>query len=209
MLRLLLALAVALCALPAPAMEFSLVSVGGQAAVLATGVIGRNDAERLAAALRRVPRDRNGTRQLLLDSPGGTVADAWAMADVIAASGVTTVVPANAACASACASVVFLAGKYRRVAPGGRLLIHSCFDSRNGQKMDYCDALIAARAEHEGMSGMAMMAFQEFAPGPDSVVAFDAAEAACFGLTLEPGRRPLGDNAPCIQAVLKGRGKAR
>lgn len=209
MLRLLLALVAALTALPAPAMEFSLVTSGGGGAVLASGAIGRNDASRLARALARVPRDSHGTKQLLLDSPGGTVADAWAMADVIAATGVTTIVPARAACASACASVVFLAGKYRRVAPGGQLLIHSCFDSRNGQKMDYCDALIAARAEQEGISGTAIMAFQELAPGPNSVIAFTAADAACFGLTLEPGKRAMGDNAPCIRAALKGRAKAR
>ena len=193
MLRLLFALGFALAALPAQAMQFRLVQSAGQVAVLATGAIGPGDADRLAAALRRATRDRHGTKELLISSVGGVVAEAWAMADVINQVGVTTIVPAGSLCASACASVVFVAGKYRTIQKGGQLAIHSCFDDRNGQKMDDCDALISARAEQEGISGRAMMAFQEMAPGPDSAIVFDPANAACFGLTRAPGKASLGD----------------
>jgi hypothetical protein len=203
MLRLLVALAVLLAPLPAEAMQFRLVKSDGQVAVLATGEIVPGDAGRLAAALQHVPRDRHGTKELLISSIGGVVAEAWAMADVIGEVGVTTIVPAGSLCASACASVVFVAGKYHTIEKGGQLAIHSCFDERNGRKIDDCDALISARAEQEGISGRAMMAFQEMAPGPDSAIVFDRANAACFGLTRAPGKAALGDRAPCIVAAMK------
>ena len=203
-------LAAAMATLPATAMEFSVVRAGsGQTAILAAGEIIPGDAARLARALRRASPDAHGTRRLLLDSPGGSVVDALDMADLINDVGVTTVVPARALCASACASVLFVAGRYRTVEKGGQLLIHSCFDARSGRKMDQCDAYISARAQQQGISGRAMMAFQEMAPGPDYGVIFDAKDAACFGLTRAPGKAALGDNAPCIQAALHGGSKKK
>jgi hypothetical protein len=108
-------------------------------------------------------------------------------------------------CASACASVLFVAGKYRTIEGKGTLAIHSCFDARDGTKMEDCDAAIATLARREGVSAGAMMAFQEMAPGPGSVVLFDAKQAACFGLTRAPGKASLGDNAPCIRQALSGK----
>lgn len=204
------ALLAALLTLPAEAMDFGIVETsGGQRAVLATGPIDEGDGRTLAHALARVPRDVHGTKELYLDSPGGSVVDAFKMAQVIDQVGVTTIVPAKATCASACASVVFIAGKYRTVDKGGQLLIHSCYDARNGRKMDECDAVIAALAQQQGISGGAMMAFQEVAPGPNTGVLFTADDAACFGLTLAPGKAALGDKAPCIQAVLHPKAKKK
>lgn len=203
MIRLLFALLIALSALPASAMEFAIVKSGGQTAVLAQGVVKDGDARRLTRALARVPRDRNGTKQLLLNSPGGTVADAWDMAEIIGRTGVTTIIPARAVCASACASLMFVAGKYRTIQPGGQLAIHSCYDARNGAKIDYCDAIISARAQQQGLSGIALMALQEIAPGPNAIVVLDGKNAACYGLTRQPGHAELGDRAPCVAAALK------
>ena len=211
LLAVLFALIVAFMAGPASAMQFALLQTSdGQHPLLASGEIKPGDARRLIAALQRVSRDKQGTKEIYLDSPGGTVADALEMAQVMAQVGVSTIVPAKAICASACASVMFVAGKYRTVQKGGRLLIHSCYDARTGGKIDYCDAVISALAQKRGISGRAMMAFQEIAPGPDSGVLFDAADAACFGLTRAPGKAELGDNAPCIQKILhSGRKKKK
>ena len=213
MLRLfgfIVALLAALATLPAEAMQFSMLQgSNGQKIVLAQGEIVEGDAGKLIRALRRASVDRHGTRTVWLNSPGGSVIDAMNMADVIGAVGVTTVVPAKAMCASACASVVFVAGRYRTVEKGGQLMIHSCFDARDGRKMDQCDAVISQRAEANGLSGRAMMAFQEIAPGPQYGVIFNAADAACFGLTHAPGKAELGDNAPCIQQALHGKPKKK
>ena len=206
----LLALLAALSSLPAEAMSFRLVKTGGQQAILATGEIVPGDARKLARALSRSSPSYHGTPQILLDSPGGVVVEAIAMAELMRKTGVTTVVPAHAMCASACASVLFVAGKYRTVEQSGQLMIHSCFDARNGRKIDQCDAYLAARAQQQGISGRAMMAFQEIAPGPHYGVLFSADDAACFGLTRAFGQKPLGDNAPCIQQALHGgKGKAK
>lgn len=203
-------LVAALGALPADAMQFSVLqAANGQKVVLAQGAIVAGDAGKLIRALRKASVDKHGTRTLWLNSPGGSVMDAMDMADVIGTVGVTTVVPGKAMCASACASVVFVAGKYRTVEKGGQLLIHSCFDARNGRKMDECDAVISQRAQANGLSGRAMMAFQELAPGPQYGVLFNAADAACFGLTHAPGKAELGDNAPCIQQALHGKPKKK
>lgn len=203
LLGLIAALLACVAAVPAEAMQFSLLNDGSAGRIVsARGVIGPGDAGRLARALSRASIDRHGTRTLWLDSPGGSVVDAMEMADVIGALGVTTVVRGKAMCASACASVVFVAGKYRRIDKGGQLLIHSCFDARNGEKMDECDLAISQRAAANGLSGRAMMAFQEVAPGPRYGVLFNAADAACFGLTRAPGKAELGDNAPCVRQVL-------
>src|SRR3569833_1433002 len=203
LLGVLAALFVCLNVIPANAMQFSVLQgADGQKIVLARGEIVGGDGGKLIRVLRMASVDKHGPRPLWLDSPGGSVVDAMEMADVIGALGVTTVVRPKAMCASACASVVFVAGKYRRIDKGGQLLIHSCFDARNGEKMDDCDLAISQRAAANGLSGRAMMAFQEVAPGPKYGVLFNTADAACFGLTRAPGKAELGDNAPCVRQVL-------
>jgi hypothetical protein len=200
MFRFVLALALSLYALPSWAMDFHLVAdADGQRMVLASGPIKPGDAQRLARALNKATVDSHGTRDVLLNSPGGVVYDAVQMASVMKQVGVTTIIPADGVCASACASVLFVAGKYRVIQGSGSLAIHSCFDARDGRKMDDCDAAIALLARENGVSAGAMMAFQEMAPGPGSVVLLNAKDAACFGLTRAPGKAALGDNAPCIQ----------
>ena len=102
-------------------MQFQLLQSGdGRRAVLAQGDIVDGDAQRLASgALRRVTRDRHGTKTLLLDSPGGGGGRGDGHGRRDARAGVTTVVPAHGFCASACASVLFVAGKYRTIEATG------------------------------------------------------------------------------------------
>jgi hypothetical protein len=190
-------------ALPASAMTFHLSATkGGLKVVMAKGEIVQGDARRLKTALAKASVDQHGTRQLWLDSPGGLVAIALDMADIMDEVGVTTVVGKGALCASACASVLFVSGKYRRVDSGGALAIHSCYDSRNGHAMSDCNAAISAHAEFEGVSGSTMMALQE-AAGSEAIILFDKAAAACFGLTLQPGAAPSTKVPPCMKKAMK------
>jgi hypothetical protein len=190
-------------AVPAGAMSFHLAKTkSGLSVVMAKGEITKGDARRLKSALARAGRDQHGTKQLWLDSPGGLVAIALDMADIMDAEGVTTVVGEGALCASACASVLFVSGKYRRVDSGGALAIHSCYDSRNGHAMTDCNAAISAHAEFEGVSGSTLMALQE-AAGSEAIIVFDKDDAACFGLTLQPGARPSTQMPPCMKKALK------
>jgi len=192
----------AMSVLPASAMTFQMLERGDQRQVIASGEIDDGDARRLERALDLATRDSHGTKDLLLNSPGGLVDEAFAMADIMDHVGVTTIVPSGAYCASACASVLFVSGKYRTVDKGGSLIIHSCFDARNGQPMADCDAVISAHAQAEGVSGVAMMAFQEVA-GTHSAFLFDKADAACFGLTRAPGTAASTKIPPCLAAAMK------
>ena len=199
---LLLALVLGLAAAPASAMSFHFAKKAGIQVVLAKGDIKRGDAKRLARALQKAGRDKHGTKQLLLDSPGGLVAEAFLMAEIMHDAGVSTVVPKGALCASACASVLFVSGRYRTVDKGGALAIHSCYDSRSGRMMSDCNALISAHAEAEGLSGSTMMALQE-AAGSDTVILFDRDDAACFGLTLQPGKKMSRKTPPCVAKAMR------
>lgn len=197
------AVMLALCALApsaAEAMTFRLATTSdGLKVVLGSGEIKQGDARRFAKALKGADRDRHGALRLYLDSDGGMVLEALRLAELIVEHEVATIVRRDATCASACASIVFVAGKYRTVEKGGQLAIHSCYDRRDGRAASECNALISEHAEASGVSGVTMMALQE-AAGGDGVIVFGADDAACYGLTLKPGERPI-KKAPCMHRL--------
>ena len=189
-------------AAPASAMDFHLLTMGnGQVAVVATGVIKSGDVRRLTVALNRATPGRDGTKLLVLSSPGGDVGQAGQMSEIMDQVGVSTLVPAGAMCGSACASILFVSGKYRTIEKGGVLAIHSCSDARTGQQMEFCNLIISAHAQHEGASGIAMMALQQVA-GTHNIFVLGPDAAACFGFTRKVGG-PVKATAPCIQAAMK------
>jgi hypothetical protein len=198
----LVVLGLALVAMPASAMNFKFATTrDGLKVVIGVGEIRQGDARRLERALEKAERDRHGTKRLYLESIGGLVVEALKMADVISADSVSTIVRKDKVCASACASILFVAGKYRTVEKGGLLAIHSCYDTRNGRAVSECNAMISAHAETAGVSGATMMALQE-AAGSDTVIVFESEDAACFGLTLKPGSRPSKRTPKCVREVM-------
>ncbi len=194
--------ALTLAAAPVAAMTFKYGTTGdGLKVVIAMGEIRRGDARRLQRALERAERDRHGTKRLYLESEGGQVAEALKMAEVITAIGVSTIVRKGKFCASACASILFVAGRYRTVEQGGLLGIHSCYDTRSGRPVTECNAVISAHADAVGVSGATIMTLQE-AAGTDTVIVFESEDAACFGLTLKPGTEPSGRTPRCVREVM-------
>jgi hypothetical protein len=195
--------ALALGAAPAAAMTFKFATTsGGLKVVIAQGDIVRGDARRLVRALEQADRDSHGTKRLYLHSDGGLVVEALKMAEIMSEVGVATIVRKGTACASACASVLFVAGKSRTIEKGGLLAIHSCFDNRNGRAASDCNALISAHAEAAGVDGLTMMALQEAAAGRDTVIVFESEDAACFGLTLKPGAKKAKKKARCVAELM-------
>jgi hypothetical protein len=191
----------ALAATPVSAMNFKFGTIGLDLTVIvAKGDIDRGDARKLARALEKAGTDRHGTKVLYLESDGGLVSEALKMADIMREVGVTTIVRKDTVCASACASVLFVSGKYRTVEKGGMLAIHSCVDVRSGRVATHCNAVISAHAESVGVNGVAMMALQE-AAGRDTVIVFNTEDAACFGLTLKPGARPSKKQPKCVREL--------
>src|SRR5688572_6067959 len=98
----------------------------GKEVLRLTGPIEEGTAERFAGVLPRIAPLPHGMPILLLDSPGGSVAEAMAMSRLLDLHPFHTVVPDGARCASACASILFVAGTYRTVEPFGALGQHSC-----------------------------------------------------------------------------------
>jgi hypothetical protein len=201
---LVIAALVALAPLPASAAKFKYGTTGGLKVLVISGEIKGGDARRLTKALESVDRDRHGTKRVYLESDGGMVEEALKMADIMHKAVVTTIVRKDAVCASACASVLFVAGKYRTVEKGGLLAIHSCYDAFTGRAASECNAMISAHADASGVSGVTMMALQE-AAGNDTIILFESEDATCFGLTLKPGARPSKKTAPCVKEVMGSR----
>lgn len=63
---------------------------------------------------------------IVLDSPGGSVTDALAMADLIHEKGLSTTVRAGALCASSC-PLIFAAGTTRSASPGAAIGVHQIY----------------------------------------------------------------------------------
>lgn len=184
----------------AAAMDFSIQRLpDGFHMVSAKGLIVAGDSERLRTALRSADRDRYGNANIALNSGGGLVAEALAMAALMDQEKVSTYVLAGAECASACAQIVFLSGINRVVFDGGRLGIHSC--SESNVRDDLCNQQIAENAFRHGIPYGSVMAFME-QRGPSEMSWFNSQDADCWGFTRWPPeyRRgiKLGEPAPCV-----------
>jgi hypothetical protein len=183
-------------------MEFSIVNAVGQAAVRGDGPIILGDVDRLRDALAKAPRDNIGLKVLLLNSPGGLVEEAFKMAAVMDSIGVGTIVPPGASCASACAAILFIAGRVHFVAPGGKIGLHTCYGGVSKRPDDVCNDRIAQFAVAHGVEYGSVFIFMEAAP-PDGMIWFSHAEANCFGLIEWPeGHRPANWNA-CVRDAIR------
>jgi len=184
------------------AMEFTTVTgPDGRRSVLARGAIAAGDTERLKAALALADKRPDGLRTIAFDSRGGAVNEAFLMAAMMDREKVAVVVRSGAACASACAQIVFLAGLHRVVEEGGRLGFHSCSVAGAGTRAPICNEMIARQAAGRGASYGVVMALMELT-GPRQMRWLDAADADCWGLTVRPeasGRgAKRGDAPPCL-----------
>ena len=81
--------------------------------LLATGEIEQGDAERMARVLVDIQPLPHGLPVILLDSGGGSVAEALKISELFERRPVHTVVAAGGRCTSACASIIFVSGTNR------------------------------------------------------------------------------------------------
>ena len=189
----------------AAAMDFSIKALpDGFRMVSAKGAIVSGDTERLRVFLQFADRDRWGTKDIALDSPGGSVDEALSMAALMDRERISTYVLPNALCASACAQVLFFSGIYRVVFDGGKLGLHSC--AANGVRDELCNQRIADNAVKHGISYGAVMAYEE-QRGPTELAIFSSKDADCWGYTLWPpeyhrGTKP-GEPAQCFLKIFK------
>lgn len=126
----------------------------------------------------------HGLPILLLDSPGGSVSEALEISNFLDSKPFHTVVPAAARCASACASIVFVAGAMRTVEQLGQLGQHSC--SIAGVASQECNELLSYHAVEHGVSFGSIGSFVTNVP-PDEILWFTREDADGWGLTRYPG----------------------
>jgi hypothetical protein len=171
---------------PAASMTFSTLTLpDGQRIVLAQGSVAVGDADRLLIALGSADRDASGYKILALDSPGGLIIEAFAMVDVMNKERVSTVVLADATCASACAQVLFLSGGHRTIEGSGRLGLHSCHTAGDTSRSMMCNELIAQNAAAHGTPYGTIMAFMHMTAATN-MRWLSAFEADCWGFTKWP-----------------------
>ena len=171
------------------AADFAVDQWRGKTVLTMTGPITQGDANRFSEMAPQIPAAAHGVPILLLDSPGGSVDEAMHISQMMESYHFHTVIPDKARCASACASIIFLAGTYRTVEPFGLLGQHSC--SLNGRADQACNDAIALHAVTKGVSHGSVAAFVTYTP-PDDILWFSREAADGWGLTRYAGERESG-----------------
>jgi hypothetical protein len=100
-------------------LEFEKIVARGGVAIKATGPIRSADAEKLRALVSVATVDERGLRRVILESPGGEVAEALRVAEVIKNNNFVTLVDGE--CASACATVLYPAGRFQLKCIGSQM----------------------------------------------------------------------------------------
>lgn len=193
----------ALCSL-VKAADFELVEFGGKPALLMSGAIDSGTANKFMEFLDEVTPREHSLPILLLNSPGGDVVEALAMSAMMDAYPFHTIIPNGASCASACASIVFIAGTNRTIEPEGRFGQHSC--ARGGQADEKCNALISTHAFNNGVSYGSVAAFINYTP-PEQVVWMRRMDLDGWGISRYPGEDTVnfGKSEPVPLSFLMNR----
>lgn len=161
----------------------------GSGILVLRGTIVAGDAQQVRHALQQVGRDALGYKRVALNSIGGLIGEAFNIAALFQSEKVITLVRSGERCASACASILFLAGTYRYLEEGGALGFHTCANKEDLRQSAYCNELIAMYAESRGISRQAFRALLDKTPLAEPKW-MGAQEAALWGL-IKP--RPAAD----------------
>lgn len=179
--------------------------------LIAEGPIVAGDAKRFLDAASRADRDEEGHIVLVLNSLGGSVAAAFEFVEAMDKVGVFTLVPDNALCASACASIIYPSGIRRNIVGTGRLGFHSCY-RKVGNKVEesaFCNDKIAEHAVSRGVAHASVNLFVEDFGARE--MAWVDREVAC-SMLIGMCRPTLRERGPSIDAEVRPSfdcGKAR
>lgn len=186
------------------AAEISIVDYRGGSAVLIDGEIEVGDFERFVRLLPTADKRSHDARYVLLNSPGGSVGEALKISKHLDTNSVHMIVADGGMCASACASILFIAGKYKTVEVNGLLGQHSC--SIGGEPAPECNELLSQHAIANGVSYGSISAFVTFVP-PEEILWFSREDADCYGLTVYPLQYSgiFEMSEPCVFQGITGR----
>ena len=161
-------------------------------AVLAVGPIEKGDAEKFEKVIPLAGRDMFGNIALVINSPGGSVEEAFKIVEIMDREEVSVYVPGT--CASACASIIYLSGRFHIVLDKGSIGFHPCF-AQKGAALDpssLCNERIAENAANHGTDYGSVQGLmepeivKEFAHDNSGVLWVGA--NCLFGLCGPPGR---------------------
>lgn len=190
------------------AMDFSLVEWKGHQVILASGAIIQGDSLKLAEILPTAPKLPHGVPVILLSSPSGSVNEAFMMSNLMNIIKVHTVIPNSANCASACASILFIAGKYRTIEDGGLFGQHAC--STNGIPNPLCNEEIAQHARKNGVSHGSVKAYLKYIE-PQDISWFSRKDLDCWDISRYPYSSESGFSGkpePCFLQTVLGKQSA-
>ena len=165
---------------PAVSMQFTEVTWHGHAVLQAKGTIIAGDAAKFVKAIKSIAPLPHGFPVLLLDSAGGSVSEALKISAMLDRTPTHTVVPRGVKCASACASIVFVAGRLRTVEEGGFIGQHSC--SLSGIVNEECNKIISRHAFAHGVSYGSIHAFITYI-SPKNILWFARDHIDCWGIS--------------------------
>lgn len=131
-----LAIMAFLVSLSSPAVAAEFFILPGTKTLLVLGETRTSDVDEFS---RYVTDDKIDS--IILNGPGGNLEAGYAIADIVLEQELRTTVPANTDCASAC-SLIFSAGKFRKMEEGSRLGFHLPFVVLSEAEVsNYCKAL--------------------------------------------------------------------
>ena len=181
----------------ARAMRMELVPIKGTAtaSLVAQGRIEAGDVTHLRALLHGV-KSGEKIAAIVLNSPGGSVAEAQSMARIIYTAPVPVIVPGHALCASAC-FLMFAAGRHREVEPGALIGVHSASVSggrETGQTLGATTLMARAVAAY-GVPASITGRMVTTAPG--QMAWLDRDELRAMGVRIVSRQAaPRGDSVP-------------
>jgi uncharacterized protein YecT (DUF1311 family) len=177
----------------AQAMEFTERVSSRGTVIIATGPIQTGDAAKLERVVGKATVDEKGLRRIILESRGGEVGEAVRVAEIIRNNNFVTLVGGE--CASACAMVLYPAGRYSYLMGQGKLGFHNCYD-RQLVVHPECTKAIAKLAASYGFPYGSIKLFATL-KGPAEMYWITNVVAYCYGL-----ERLIGDPAPISVSTL-------
>jgi uncharacterized protein YecT (DUF1311 family) len=133
-------------------------------------------------------------RRIILESPGGEVVEAILIAKIIREKNFVTLVGGE--CASACAMILYPAGRYSYLIGKGKLGFHSCYDERTSIAHPECTDVIAKLAASNGFPYGSVKVFASLA-GPADMHWITNILAYCYGM-----EHLIGDPPPITVSTL-------
>ncbi len=187
-------------------MEIQQVNWKGRKVLQATGEVVDGDAQRFADALSKAKPLPHGLIVVLLNSPGGSVSESLRISTLFSLFKIHAVVPKDGRCASACASIIFVAAEYRTIEEGGLLGQHSCADAVSGIKNEKCNEMISKHAVEHGVSYGSISAFITYT-APEKMIWFTRPDVDCYGITRYPFSTESGfeKSEPCVIEAITGK----